>query len=115
LPMPLPALYVDENGNLRDAEPTADAKTFDEAGRELDPHALINPTALVARLQAHAMGDKSQFMDQSQIAASRTLLDFAMVRAAQRTTEKPVLESIDIPATVSDDDALKAYLAMLGA
>lgn len=89
-------------------------RTFDDAGRELDAHELINSQALVARLQRHALGQEPT-MTQSEIVAARTLVERVMVRAeALPKPETPALERTEIASNISDDEALKAYLAMLG-
>jgi hypothetical protein len=84
-------------------------RTFDEDGRELGGGSP-DPLALLSRLQRHAAGLEPT-MTNTEITAARTVLDHL---AKQPAVEQSAVERLDIPATVSDDEAMQTYLRMVG-
>lgn len=96
-------------GNLPAVIP---GRLFGSDGRLVDPHELINAQAIVTRLQECALGIRP--MSTEEISAAARLLERSMVRAEARPPEKLAPERIEIAADVSDEEALAAYLRVMG-
>ena len=85
------------------------SRTFDNEGRELPASSALDPAALAARLQAHALGKAC--MDSTQVTAAGKLLDHLTRRP--ETPAAPVAATLVTPSSVSDDEAMAEYLRMI--
>jgi cbb3-type cytochrome oxidase cytochrome c subunit len=86
---------VDEQGNVEG---------------EADEDGEIRAEDLVSRLQKHATGNPC--MDSTQVTAATRLLDY-VARQPSNASDIPIAKPV-MPSDVGDDDALAAYLAMIG-